>query len=615
MADDKEVEKTIAEDLVVTKYKLAGQIVNRVLEQVIAKCVPDASAREICEFGDKLILDETSKVFKKEKDSKKGIAFSTCVSVNNCICHFSPIPSETDYVLKAGDLAKIDLGAHIDGFIAVVAHTVFVGDGEVTGRAADVLLAAHAASEAALRLLRPGNENYQITDAIGKISAEYGCKPIEGMLSHQLKQFRIDGEKSIIQNPSEAQRKEHEKATLETYEVYAMDVLVSTGEGVLKQFRIDGEKSIIQNPSEAQRKEHEKATLETYEVYAMDVLVSTGEGVSAAQLKQFRFDGKKSIIQNPSEAQRKEHEKATLETYEVYAMDVLVSTGEGVFRIDGEKSIIQNPSEAQRKEHEKATLETYEVYAMDVLVSTGEGVLKQFRIDGEKGIIQNPSEAQRKEHEKATLETYEVYAMDVLVSTGEGVLKQFCIDGEKSIIQNPSEAQRKEHEKATLETYEVYAMDVLVSTGEGVGREMDTRCTIYKKTDEVYQLKLKASRMFYSEVRNKHGSMPFNLRHFDKETSARLGLVECLNHKLIEPFQVLYERAGELVAQFKFTALLLPSGTHKITGLPLDKTKIKSERTIKDPELNALLNSSAKANKKKKKKAGAEEPMEVETAA
>lgn len=32
------------------------------------------------------------------------------------------------------------------------------------------------------------------------------------------------------------------------------------------------------------------------------------------------------------------------------------------------------------------------------------------------------------------------------------------------------------------------------------GREMDTRCTIYKKTDEIYQLKLKASRMFYSEV-------------------------------------------------------------------------------------------------------------------
>lgn len=51
-----------------------------------------------------------------------------------------------------------DLGAHIDGFIAVVAHTVCVGGEEVTGRAADVLLAAHNASEAALRLLRNGNE-------------------------------------------------------------------------------------------------------------------------------------------------------------------------------------------------------------------------------------------------------------------------------------------------------------------------------------------------------------------------------------------------------------------------------------------------------------------------
>lgn len=76
-------------------------------------------------------------------------------------------------------------------------------------------------------------QNYAITDVVQKISSEYGCKPVEGMLSHQLKQFRIDGEKSIIQNPSEPQRKEHEKTTLETYEVYAMDVLVSTGEGVV----------------------------------------------------------------------------------------------------------------------------------------------------------------------------------------------------------------------------------------------------------------------------------------------------------------------------------------------------------------------------------------------
>ena len=53
------------------------------------------------------------------------------------------------------------------------------------------------------------------------------------MLSHQLKQFEIDGEKSIIQNPNEIQRKEHEKTTFELHEVYAIDVLVSSGEGVV----------------------------------------------------------------------------------------------------------------------------------------------------------------------------------------------------------------------------------------------------------------------------------------------------------------------------------------------------------------------------------------------
>ena len=64
-----------------------------------------------------------------------------------------------------------------------------------------------------------------------KIAESYECKPIEGMLSHQLAQNVIDGEKTIIQNPSEAQRKEHDKYDFEVHETYAIDVLISTGEG------------------------------------------------------------------------------------------------------------------------------------------------------------------------------------------------------------------------------------------------------------------------------------------------------------------------------------------------------------------------------------------------
>lgn len=50
------------------------------------------------------------------------------------------------------------MGCHIDGFIAVVAHTHVLQAGPITGRAADVIAAANTAAEVALRLVRPGKK-------------------------------------------------------------------------------------------------------------------------------------------------------------------------------------------------------------------------------------------------------------------------------------------------------------------------------------------------------------------------------------------------------------------------------------------------------------------------
>ena len=89
--------------------------------------------------------------------------------------------SEPDTSLADGDLIKIDLGAHIDGFIAVVAHTFVLGasaEAPVTGRKADVIMAAHLASEAALRLVKPGNENTEVTETVNKIGEAFECKVI-----------------------------------------------------------------------------------------------------------------------------------------------------------------------------------------------------------------------------------------------------------------------------------------------------------------------------------------------------------------------------------------------------------------------------------------------------
>lgn len=358
--DDKqqpqEEEHTIAENTVVQKYKTAGAIVNKTLQSLINACKIGTSVKALCQKGDQQLETETGKKYKNEPDMKKGIAFPTCLSVNNCICHFSPSKNDPDYQLKAGDVVKIDLGAHIDGFIAVAAHSIVVGakpDKKGTGRAADVVLAAYHASQAALRLMKDGNSNYAVTEAVQKIAAEYKCKPIEGMLSHQLKQFKIDGEKTVIQNPTIA--------------------------------------------------------------------------------------------------------------------------------------------------------------------------------------------------------------------------------------------QKKEHEKCEFEKYEVYAMDVLVSTGEGLGKELDTKVSIYKKTEENYLLKLKASRAFYAEVKKKYGPMPFNLRNFEEEAKAKMGVHECVTHKLVEPFQVLYEKHSEIVAQFKNTVLILPNGLTVVTGCPFDVTCYESEHSVQDEDLKKLL--------------------------
>ena len=121
-----------------------------------------------------------------------GIAFPTAISPNNAVAHLSPIESEPEagLPLKAGDVVKISLGAHIDGFAGILADTIVVPEKEaehevVSGRKADVLMAAWLASEAAIRLVKPGVKNYAVTDAVGKVAEAFGCKPLEGIYPFQ----------------------------------------------------------------------------------------------------------------------------------------------------------------------------------------------------------------------------------------------------------------------------------------------------------------------------------------------------------------------------------------------------------------------------------------------
>jgi curved DNA binding protein len=222
----------------VTKYKLAAEIVNNSVKKIIPLCVEGAKILDICLEGDKLIEQGTGAVWNKSvKGAKvpKGLAFPTSISVNNCVAHFSPLASDplSSQTLAKDDVVKIHIGAHIDGFAAVTAETIVVDaspENPVTGRRADVLKAAHTAAEVAMRLVRVGNKNWAVTDAVNKVAATWGCKPVEGMLSCQQEQNVIDGKKRIVLNPSEAQKREFDTVTFAEGEVWGVDILVTSGE-------------------------------------------------------------------------------------------------------------------------------------------------------------------------------------------------------------------------------------------------------------------------------------------------------------------------------------------------------------------------------------------------
>merc|ERR1712060_800681 len=128
-------------------------------------------------------------------------------------------------------------------------------------------------------------------------------------------------------------------------------------------------------------------------------------------------------------------------------------------------------------------------------------------------------------------------------------------------------------------------------------------------------LKTQKARQFISEVNKRFPALPFSLRAIEDEQVARVGVTEAKRHELLEEYPVLREKDGQFVGQFKFTVLLLPGGSKKITGLPLGdlEKRVKSSCAVQDEEMKKLLASSANPKKQKKKKEGKDEGKEEES--
>lgn len=214
----------------------AGRIADAALDYAIELVKPNASIYEICVNTDNFVRQELAKVYTKKKYTK-GLAFPTCVSVNEVCGLYSPTAEDLDVnhkTLVQGDVVKVDLGVHIHGFATVVAHTVVCGEDKVSGRKADVILAAYNALHASLRLMNVGkNTNDDVTNIVKKVTDSYKTQPLEAVLSHNMKKDIIDSFETILLKKTNDQKVDIRK--FEHGNLFGLDVFVSTGEGKTKE--------------------------------------------------------------------------------------------------------------------------------------------------------------------------------------------------------------------------------------------------------------------------------------------------------------------------------------------------------------------------------------------
>ena len=144
------------------------------------------------------------------------------------VSHVSPLPSDPEIVLQDGDVVKIMVGVHLDGFPVIHAETVHLSS-TTTGLAADLIRAAYEASQLAMRTVKVGAKNWDVSEVVEKVAKDYGCTSVEGMLSCQHEQNVPDGKKRILLGPTPELRRDHETVTFEEGEVWGVDVLVVTG--------------------------------------------------------------------------------------------------------------------------------------------------------------------------------------------------------------------------------------------------------------------------------------------------------------------------------------------------------------------------------------------------
>jgi len=201
-------------------------------------------------------------------------------------------------------------------------------------------------------------------------------------------------------------------------------------------------------------------------------------------------------------------------------------------------------------------------------------------------------------------------AADFDVNVVEGVfsneLTRFNLDSENVIISKDQPDQKVDEVK--FEHAQAWVIDIVMSTGDGKPKLSENKATIFKKNvGEKYNLKQASSRDVLNHVTKNYNNLAWNVRSVKEAVGAKamLGIKEMKEHELITDYPVLQERNKAIVAQFKFTVLILPTKTQKLNQAPLPY--VSSEKKVVNEDVNKIMQIPLVNKKTKAPKLVAEE--------
>ncbi|ELP88165.1 proliferation-associated protein 2G4, putative [Entamoeba invadens IP1] len=222
--EEEESLESVTDPRVMAHYNDAAKIANAALKLAETLCVEGAVIHDICTKVNAYITEECGKVFKGKYNYEKGIAFPCCISLNNCCGYYSPLADDKT-AIKKGDLVKIQLGAHISGFVAEVANTIVIGEA-ATGDKQKLIEAGYLALKEAVTKLEIGVNTADISAAIDAVCKKYDVKPFENIISRNMERYVIDGQKFIL-NVLPKSPSDH--LTIEANEVWNLEIQLTSG--------------------------------------------------------------------------------------------------------------------------------------------------------------------------------------------------------------------------------------------------------------------------------------------------------------------------------------------------------------------------------------------------